>query len=99
MSVGLFRQLSGAKEMTTKIQVRQLAEAIESYRLAHSHYPQSLSELELDDDQVLGPDPWGHGYLYAMPGIHNPRRFDLSSAGADGIAGTTDDLGNWRGVP
>jgi type II secretion system protein G len=40
-------------------------------------------------------DPWGHPYLYKRPGVHNPEGYDIYSAGADGIPGTADDIGNW----
>ena len=45
--------------------------------------------------EKLPSDPWGHPYLYLCPGKHNTNSFDLSSAGADGIPGTKDDIGNW----
>lgn len=40
-------------------------------------------------------DLWGHPFIYRVPGIHNPQSFDVSSAGPDGKAGTSDDIGNW----
>ena len=40
-------------------------------------------------------DPYGREYYYAQPGTHNPRSFDLFSAGHDGIVGSEDDRGNW----
>jgi general secretion pathway protein G len=45
--------------------------------------------------QKLPPDPWGHPYLYRMPGVHNPNSFDVYSMGPDGKADTNDDIGNW----
>jgi general secretion pathway protein G len=43
----------------------------------------------------LPRDPWGNDYVYEQPGRFNTRGFDLSSAGADGRAGTEDDVANW----
>lgn len=40
-------------------------------------------------------DPWGNDYIYVSPGKHNPKTFDLYSKGADRIADTEDDMGNW----
>lgn len=40
-------------------------------------------------------DPWGMEYGYRFPGTRNPDRYDLVSAGPDGIFDTVDDLGNW----
>jgi type II secretion system protein G len=39
-------------------------------------------------------DPWGHPYQYASPGARNAERYDLSSWGPDGAAGTADDIHN-----
>ena len=47
-------------------------------------------ETQLDDD------PWGTPYQYEYPGKHNPKSFDIFSAGPDRIAGTEDDIGNWK---
>ena len=41
-------------------------------------------------------DPWGDQYIYEYPGKHNPKRYDLSSAGPDGKPGTDDDIVNWE---
>ncbi len=42
----------------------------------------------------LPNDPWGSPYIYSEPGVHGS--FDVSSAGPDGIVGTSDDIGNWN---
>ncbi|MBL9129722.1 MAG: type II secretion system protein GspG [Verrucomicrobiaceae bacterium] len=44
-------------------------------------------------------DPWGNKFLYRHPGIHNPRGFDVFTAGADGVRDTEDDIGNWEIEP
>lgn len=46
-------------------------------------------------DQVP-KDPWQQDYVYVYPGKHNPQSYDLFSKGADHIADTADDLGNWK---
>ncbi|MDA0812859.1 MAG: type II secretion system protein GspG, partial [Verrucomicrobia bacterium] len=40
-------------------------------------------------------DPWGVEYSYRFPGTKNADRYDIISAGPDGIFDTTDDIGNW----
>jgi general secretion pathway protein G len=40
------------------------------------------------------PDPWGREYIYKCPGDHGP--YDLYSCGSDGVAGTDDDIMNWK---
>jgi len=48
------------------------------------------------DDGKVPRDPWDNEYNYTCPGKHNPRGFDLYSAGPDRIANTADDQGNWE---
>jgi general secretion pathway protein G len=45
-------------------------------------------------------DPWSkenepHPYVYVYPGKHNTKGYDIMSLGADGQAGTEDDITNW----
>ena len=37
-------------------------------------------------------DPWGTEYVYRCPGVKNPTRYDLFSAGPDRKADTPDDV-------
>ena len=46
--------------------------------------------------ESLPKDPWNHDYFYEQPGKHNPKGYDLYSAGPDGVPNTDDDLGNWE---
>jgi general secretion pathway protein G len=42
-------------------------------------------------------DPWGNDYIYLCPGIHG--KYDISSLGADGVAGGTGedkDINSWE---
>jgi general secretion pathway protein G len=39
-------------------------------------------------------DPWGSPLRYRCPGVDHPDTFDLTSAGPDGVFGTSDDLTN-----
>ena len=43
----------------------------------------------------IEPDPWGMDYHYEYPGKHNPKSYDVFSAGPDRQIGTDDDVGNW----
>jgi len=51
------------------------------------------------DPAEVPKDPWGRGYVYRFPGIHNPDGFDLYSCGRDGISKSggndLDDINNW----
>ena len=55
--------------------------------------PQQWHQL-LESEAKL-TDPWGHPYIYVIPGKHNVDSFDLYSAGPDGIPNTNDDIVNW----
>lgn len=37
-------------------------------------------------------DPWGHPFVYCVPGQRNPTSYDLFSLGPDGQEGTEDDI-------
>ncbi|MGH7556254.1 MAG: type II secretion system major pseudopilin GspG [Gemmatimonadota bacterium] len=44
-------------------------------------------------------DPWGRPYVYASPGTHDPRGYDLVSYGRDGEPGGTGedaDVASWE---
>lgn len=47
------------------------------------------------DSDTIPKDPWGHDYIYEVPGRHNTNSFDLMSPGPDGRPGTKDDIANW----
>jgi general secretion pathway protein G len=78
---------------------------IGAFQVDNGFYPKRLEDLvqePADAKNWHGPylekipvDPWGHKYFYECPGKHNPKGYDLSSAGADGTAGTGDDIVNW----
>jgi general secretion pathway protein G len=54
------------------------------------NYRQVLDQLRLD--------PWQQEYFYEQPGKHNPKGYDIFSAGVDRKPNTTDDIGNWEVV-
>lgn len=66
--------------------------AIDLYALDHNdQYPQSLQDLVSGKRKYvheLNKDPWGHEYIYTVSGSD----YQVSSAGADGQAGTADDV-------
>jgi len=48
------------------------------------------------DDQVPR-DPWDQEYFYRFPGKHNPKEYDIWSAGPDRNPDTEEDnIGNWE---
>ena len=95
-----------AKNAVAKADVEtNLPMALDLYELDVGQFPDTLNAL-MDNTGGKGDwkgpyikrmpkDPWGREYLYKQPGDHNKYSFDLYSAGADGQAGTNDDVKNW----
>lgn len=70
------------KELMAAEKIGDLRFRIETYRLKNSAYPGSLAEI------ADAKDPWGRDYVYAPSGDS----FSLVSFGADGEAGSQDDI-------
>lgn len=107
-------QLGRANSEKAKTDIALLEQAVEMYRLNNMGYPTTADGLQalvtapanLRDPsryqaggyiKKLPNDPWGRPYLYASPGQHGT--FDISTLGADGAPGGTDenaDIGNWQ---
>jgi general secretion pathway protein G len=92
--------LSDSKVKTARIQIQELAAALDLYYLDNGHYPTSnegLTALAQRPDSAAtwnGPylkgnaipnDPWGRPYVYKFPGQHGP--YDIVSSGPDGREG------------
>jgi general secretion pathway protein G len=103
--------LARARTQAAGIQLHNLAAALDLYRLDIGRYPSdqegliSLVQAPAALPNWSGPyvkkremlmDPWGHPYIYKIPGEHGP--FDLYSVGADnavGGQGENQDIVNW----
>ncbi len=97
--------LSRAKSDVTRIQLENIATALDLYRLDVGRYPSQEEGLEalvaspagVDrwsgpylKDRALPLDPWDRDYIYAIPGNHDGT-FDLSSLGSDGAEGGDEE--------
>ncbi|MEA1832124.1 type II secretion system major pseudopilin GspG [Methylobacterium durans] len=97
--------LGRAKGETARIQVKNIAQAVELYYLDTGTYPttaQGLSALVAAPAASLawrGPyvrdarglsDPWGNPYLYRSPGLGGTP-YEVYSLGADGKVGGAGD--------
>jgi general secretion pathway protein G len=96
----ILNQLGGAKSKTAALQIKDLEQALEMYKLDVGRFPSSDEGLEAVVRQPSraagwnGPylkkseiprDPWGNEYEYSFPGKSG--EFDLISLGADGTRG------------
>ncbi len=97
-----------AKITRAKSDVATIRGQINQFEIDNSRFPTNEEGLAALVDQPpnakdwKGPyletmplDPWQNPYIYRVPGQHNPRSFDVYSAGPDGQPDTQDDIGNW----
>jgi general secretion pathway protein G len=100
-----------SKSKIAKIEISNLQAALDVYLLSEHAYPtqdqglKALIESPQGVENWAGPyltrkdgivDPWGRPFIYKIPGAHG--KFDISTLGADGKEGGTDedqDLGSW----
>jgi general secretion pathway protein G len=90
--------LSESKVKAAKIQIESFSAALDLYYLDNGAYPaanEGLTALVQRPSSAVawnGPylktgsvptDPWGHPYLYKVPGDHAP--YEIDSAGAGGL--------------
>lgn len=105
-------QLGGAKSKTVAVQIRDLEQAVDLFRLDVGRVPSAQEGLDALVQRPAnaagwnGPylrgnslprDPWGNAYRYTQPGRHGD--IDIYSFGADNTAGGSGenaDIGNWQ---
>lgn len=107
----VLRQLGGAKTKTAGIQIKDLEQALEMYKLDVGRFPSSQEGLAalvtkpgsasgwngpyLKSDVPL--DPWNREYHYKYPGEKG--EVDIYTYGANGAPGgdgEDSDVGNWK---
>lgn len=104
-------QLEGAKGKTAAVQVKDLEQAAELFKLDVGRFPnneEGLQALVTNPGNLRGwngpylrrdlpADPWGNPYRYQSPGRFGD--VDIFSYGADNASGGTGenaDVGNWQ---
>jgi general secretion pathway protein G len=108
----LFGQVGQAKGKAAQAQIKTIADALQQYRLDVGRYPNTQQGLVAlvtkpadAGEPWRGPylmkavpaDPWGHAYIYRLPGA-NGHEFDLMSLGLDGQpggSGEDSDISYW----
>ena len=95
--------LSDSRIKTAKIQIESFAAALDLYYLDNGTYPaanEGLTALVQRPSSApawngpylrtgsLPNDPWGHPYIYKVPGDHAPYEIDSYGAGAAGDSQT-----------
>ena len=104
VGIAVVGQLQDAQVDAASVQIKNVGEALELYKIKFNQYPttaEGLSALTRPPGgkrplmETVPKDPWGQDYIYVAPGQHNPAKFDIQSKGPDGIADTEDDIKNW----
>jgi len=107
----VINQLGGAKSKTALVQIRDLEQGLEMFKLDVGRYPTTNEGLEALMEQPSGTagwngpymkseiplDPWKRPYEYRNPGQRG--EIDIFTYGADGTPdgdGENADIGNWR---
>ena len=106
----VLNQLGGAKSKSAQIQIRDLEQALELYKLDVGRFPNSGEGLEalvrspsrargwngpyLRKDEIP-LDPWGNDYQYQFP-ADTATGYELTSYGSDGRAGGSGEAADVR---
>ncbi len=105
VGVTVVRQLDETKKNTAGIQIKELSNAIDLFRVKVGRYPNTTEGLNALTNPPGGrpaimdsipKDPWESEYIYVSPGTHLPGKFDLYSKGPNGVADDEDDITNWQ---
>ena len=104
VGVAVFERLGEASDRTARIQIGNIQQACDLFRLDNKKYPSGLSELANPPGRgskraymaKIPKDPWGNDYQYRNPGSQNKGGVDIWSTGEDGVDGGSDDIGNWQ---
>ncbi len=107
----VLNQLGGAKTKTAAIQIKDLEQALEMYKLDVGRFPstdQGLKALVNKPGGAKGwngpylksdvpPDPWGRSYHYKYPGANGQVEiYSLGQDGSPGGEGENSDVSNLR---
>jgi len=108
----VLNRLGGAKTDTAALQIKDLEQTLELYKLDVGRYPtvdQGLQALVEQPSGVVGwngpylkkstvpLDPWNNEYQYRYPGeMGELDIFSLGQDGAPGGDGEDADVGNWQ---
>lgn len=108
----VMKHLGESKSKAARVQVEELAAALDMYRLDVGRYPADGEGLAALIDRPSsarvwnGPylrkkkvplDPWGYPYHYKSPGAHGKYDvFSLGAENAEGGEGEDQDIASWE---
>lgn len=95
----IFGKLGSAKRDINKLKMQELKSAISEYQLRYNSLPSSLDALVSGSDGIVGfqkvaspeqlNDAWGRPFVFQLE--NNGRSYKITSLGADGVEGGTDE--------
>jgi general secretion pathway protein G len=104
-------KLDEARRVRVAADLQQIKTNLMQYQAANGFYPSTEQGLKALVDKPEGDpkprnwhqldtqvprDPWDNEYFYRFPGKHNPKEYDVWSAGPDRNPETEEDnIGNW----
>ena len=106
----VLKQLGGAKTKTARVQIKDLEQSLEMFKLDVGRFPETSEGLNAlvenpgNADGWNGPylksglpkDPWNRDYQYVYPGTRaEVDIFSLGQDAATGGEGEDADVGNW----
>ena len=101
----IFGVLDDAEATATKVQIRNLQVALDTYRMNHSRYPTTDEGLDIllkppGRDRgyidVIPKDSWNNEFQYRSPGERGDVDvYSLGRDGQEGGEGLDADIGNW----
>lgn len=81
--------LKDGRVSTTKAQIANLKQAVETYRMKSGKLPESLDEAaKYMADEKIPKDAWGNDFKFEKK---SKSKFDIVSYGADGQSGDGED--------
>ncbi len=102
----IFGVLDDAEVTATRVQMRNLEVALDTYRMNHSRYPTTEEGLEIlvnppgrDRGYIdsIPKDSWDNEFQYRAPGEKGDYDiFSLGRDGQEGGEGLDADIGNWQ---
>ena len=102
----IFGVLDDAEATATKVQIRNLQVALDTYRMNHSRYPTTEEGLEILKNppgrdrgyiDTIPKDSWNNEFQFKSPGEHGDvDLWSLGRDGQDGGEGLDADIGNWH---
>ena len=105
VGVSVLDQLDESKKKSTRVQIQNIASALDLYKLDFGQYPSTSEGLQALVNpgnnhkpymKNIPKDEWNRDFVYISPGTHEGAGYDIESYGPDGQDGGGDDIESWN---